>query len=269
MAIRLSRARAVWRKLAATRGRRGGDAHPGEGGRIPQGAASVRKNLRRMALATALAGVTLGGFVANAFESGRDWRLTEGGYTAAPPAFTRFCLDYPEECRADGGAGELHFTADLHVELEKVNRVVNRAIVPAAPDGGVDDWRLDAAQGDCNDYAVQKRHALLALGLAPHALSLAVVRTPSQEAHLVLTVRTDAGDFVLDNLHEHVLRWDGAGYTWIMRQSERNPMYWVDLVTSGSGHARPSGAGLRDQGPTSLPAAVNSATAPGAVAGRR
>ena len=218
----------------------------------------MRTNLRRMALVAAFAGPTLAGFVANA-DAARNWRLTEGGFTASPPAFTKFCFDYPDECRADGGVGDLHFTADLRVELEKINRAVNRAIVPVAPGAGFDVWRLDAAQGDCNAYAVQKRHALLALGFPPHALSLAVVRTPSDEAHLVLTVRTDAGDLVLDNLHEHVLRWDGAGYKWIMRQSEQNPKYWVELAAGGGA--------LRAQRSTSVPPTVDSATAPMTLAG--
>jgi hypothetical protein len=53
--------------------------------------------------------------------------------------------------------------------------------------------------GNCNDYAVTKRHELLSRGWPSRALLLAEVIVPSGERHLVVVVRVKQGDFVIDN----------------------------------------------------------------------
>ena len=55
------------------------------------------------------------------------------------------------------------------------------------------------------------------------------MQTPAGVGHLVLTVRTDRGDLVLDNRRPNVVAWQLTGYVWTMRQSERNPRYWVEI----------------------------------------
>ena len=42
-------------------------------------------------------------------------------------------------------------------------------------------------------------------------------------------MRTDQGDLVLDNLRSTIIAWQKTGYDFIMRQSEANPQFWVDL----------------------------------------
>ena len=49
-----------------------------------------------------------------------------------------------------------------------------------------------------------------------------------------LTVRTDRGDFVLDNMKPQIRRWDKTGYVFIKRQSQKNPQVWVALTKHGS-----------------------------------
>lgn len=51
-----------------------------------------------------------------------------------------------------------------------------------------------------------KRQVLIHLGLPEPALRIAVVLTPSFVRHAVLTVVTDEGNFVLDNLHDESSR---------------------------------------------------------------
>ena len=152
--------------------------------------------------------------------------MAEGAYVLPPISFTRFCLTYPGECV--GAGARVHVNAERMRILEEVNRSVNLAIAPRA-DAPFHDWRLGVSQGDCNNYAVQKRHELIAQGWPAGALALSVVKTRSGEGHLVVAVRTDRGDYVLDNLRSHVVDWRSAGYRWLMRQSERNPKYWVAL----------------------------------------
>jgi predicted transglutaminase-like cysteine proteinase len=43
-------------------------------------------------------------------------------------------------------------------------------------------------------------------------------------------VRTDKGDFILDNKRSEILRFADTPYTYIKRQSERNPLVWISLL---------------------------------------
>ena len=96
----------------------------------------------------------------------------------------------------------------LHV-LNAVNQSVNRAIRPRHDKGDV--WSVNVNSGDCEDYVLTKRARLIGSGVAPGALRIATVRTPSGEAHAVLVVRTDKGDFVLDNRKDAIKQWHETG----------------------------------------------------------
>jgi predicted transglutaminase-like cysteine proteinase len=45
----------------------------------------------------------------------------------------------------------------------------------------------------------------------------------------VLTVRTDKGDFILDNLTNAIRQWDQTVYVFLKRQSSDNPGRWVTI----------------------------------------
>ena len=49
------------------------------------------------------------------------------------------------------------------------------------------------------------------------------------EGHAVLTVKTDKGEFVLDNQNENVVAWTETGYRFVKRQSQGDPNVWVSL----------------------------------------
>jgi predicted transglutaminase-like cysteine proteinase len=155
--------------------------------------------------------------------------MREGGYALAPFSFVKFCLDYPGDCPKSAGAGRVRLTSGRLAELASVNRAVNNAIRPTPDASTFRYWKLNVSAGDCNSFAVEKRHELIGRGWPAAALALTVAKTPSGEGHLVVTVRTDQGDLVLDNLRSTIVPWQRTGYDWIMRQSERNPQFWVDL----------------------------------------
>ena len=151
-----------------------------------------------------------------------------------PFAHTLFCLREPEECRVRGKAfrpQSIALTKERRQDLLAINRDVNRAIAPQSytPAALRDTWSLAPKRGDCNDYAVTKRHQLLARGWPSRALLLAVVRTPRGEGHLVLVVRTAEGDFVLDNLRSDLAVWSQTGYEWLQIESPSNPQYWSTI----------------------------------------
>lgn len=114
--------------------------------------------------------------------------------------------------------------------VQRINREVNRAIrhrEDSAVYGRPDQWALgEAGVGDCEDYALAKRAALIQAGVPARALSIALVETRRGESHAVLLIDTDKGAMVLDNLSPWIRRWDQTPYTWIARQTPGDPLTW-------------------------------------------
>jgi predicted transglutaminase-like cysteine proteinase len=154
--------------------------------------------------------------------------LNEGGFTLAPMGFIRFCLQNPGDCAAIASA-PVTMTPERAAELEHVNAIVNSRITPRSDTAGQDVWSLDVTAGDCDDYAAQKRHELIARGWPASALLFAAVVTPRGENHLIVVARTDRGEVVLDNLRSQILPADRTGYHWIKMQSAQTPNYWVEV----------------------------------------
>ncbi len=147
----------------------------------------------------------------------------------APIAFLRFCITNEAQCRSGSRQSRLNLTIDTWRILQSVNASVNARIMPD-PGKGAYDWSADATAGNCNDYAVQKQKALLALGLPISAVSLTTAETQQGVGHLVVIVRTDRGDFVLDNLRPQIVAWNRTGYRWLKRQSFADPRKWVSIT---------------------------------------
>lgn len=156
--------------------------------------------------------------------------------TLAPMAFTIFCLKYKDECKPTTQrivfrGGRLKLTPERLAQLQEVNRNVNDSIRPEPNLEGLrgEKWLLHPASGDCNDYAVTKRHDLIAKGFPARSVLLSEVVVPWGEHHLVVVVRTTAGDLVLDNLTGHILPWSKKSYRWVRIQTPKNPYYWASL----------------------------------------
>ena len=116
--------------------------------------------------------------------------------------------------------------------LKRVNHSVNMSIIPTPKSYGAtleDRWTIAPEMGDCNDYAVTKRHVLLESGLSSRALRLSVVKTASGIGHLVLVVVTTKGDLVMDDLTEVILPWRSTNYHWLKIQSVTNSKFWYEI----------------------------------------
>jgi predicted transglutaminase-like cysteine proteinase len=155
--------------------------------------------------------------------------MREGGNALAPFPFVKFCLDYPNDCPKSAGPSRIRLTSERIAEMASVNRAVNHSIRPKPDTSALGYWKLNVDAGDCNTFAVQKRHELIERGWPAATLALTIVKTAWGEGHMVVTVRTDRGDLVLDNLRSNIVSWQTTGYEWIMRQSERDPQFWVEL----------------------------------------
>lgn len=157
--------------------------------------------------------------------------------TLAPMAFTIFCLKYEGECEPRPQqivfrGGRLKLTGERLAQLQEVNQRVNSAIRPEPNLEGLrgEKWLLHPTSGDCNDYAVTKRHDLIAKGFPARSVLLSEVVTTWGEHHLVVVVRTFSGDLVLDNLTGHILPWSKKSYRWVRIQMPKNPTYWASLA---------------------------------------
>jgi predicted transglutaminase-like cysteine proteinase len=180
--------------------------------------------------------------------------LTDGDFTAPPKAFLAFCETYPVQCVRSGEVETVALGDGSWNELTRVNRAVNRRISPKREAPGVDIWRLGVTKGDCDAYALEKRKELVDLGWPSAALTLTVVRIETGEAHLILTVRTDRGDFVLDNLRDAILAADEVGYQYLMRQSSVHPRLWVNIDGVSRGSTRMAQAAMTRDRDLSQPA---------------
>ena len=150
-----------------------------------------------------------------------------------------FCRRYADECRRDDFAAEpIVFEGAAKDLILRVNAAVNRAITPATDllQWGTEE-RWDFAEtgvGDCEDYVLLKQRWLVSAGLPRQALLVTVVTDLAGDGHAVLTVHTDRGDYILDNMNDDVKLWREMPYGFVKRQSRFVSNEWVSLNGGGA-----------------------------------
>jgi len=157
------------------------------------------------------------------------------GNVARPPiGWTDFCAQLPREC--DGRpleARDVVLSQKAWKDLERINKWVNDAIKPMTDMdhwGVIERWSYpDDGYGDCEDYVLLKRRMLMQAGWPRQALLITVVRDLKGEGHAVLTVKTDKGEYILDNQEEQILLWSDTSYRYVKRQSQTDQNVWVSL----------------------------------------
>ena len=156
------------------------------------------------------------------------------GDTLPPIGYVNFCQEHRADCRPGPRfADRIQLTPAKFGQIEEVNTAVNTEIAPDTDldlYGKPEYWTYPTTKGDCEDYVLLKRRILIERGFPESTLLITVVRDENDEGHAVLTVRTDRGDFILDNKRREVMRWVDTPYTFIKRQSERNPLVWISLL---------------------------------------
>jgi predicted transglutaminase-like cysteine proteinase len=159
---------------------------------------------------------------------------TVGDPTRAPIGWVEFCIEYKNECTTKPSAPrDIVLTSKTWDDLLKVNSWVNETIKPITDMdhwGVVERWNFgEDGYGDCEDYALLKRKMLIQAGWPREALLMTVVRDKKGEGHAVLTVKTNRGEFILDNQETEVLAWNKTGYKFVKRQSQSDQNVWVGL----------------------------------------
>jgi predicted transglutaminase-like cysteine proteinase len=174
-------------------------------------------------------GFSLGPALASPMEIGRQ--------TSQPIGHFKFCEANPAECsiRTSNPKPE-KMTKALWSRIVSVNSAVNAAVKPMSDADlyGEDEyWTYPTkGAGDCEEYVLEKQRELRNAGFAMSNLLITVLRQRNGEGHAVLTVRTDKGDFILDNLKDQVVEWHETTYTYLKIQSSRDSGRWVSITNA-------------------------------------
>jgi predicted transglutaminase-like cysteine proteinase len=168
--------------------------------------------------------------------------VTTGEPTRPPLGWVEFCAEQPLECKVAARAPrDVVLSSKAWTDLVRINRWVNDNVTPMTDLehwGVVEKWSYpDDGYGDCEDYVLLKRRMLMESGWPREALLVTVVREKNGNGHAVLTVKTDKGEFILDNQEEKILLWSETSYRYVKRQSQSDPNRWVSL-----GDPRPTAA---------------------------
>ena len=195
---------------------------------------SVVKALLRRGAAAGLLALAVQAMPTASMAEERPLFITLGESTRAPIGWIEFCVEYDPECKTKPSQPrDLMLSTSAWKTLDRVNLWVNTHIKPMTDMdhwGVVERWNYpDDGNGDCEDYVLLKRRMLMQAGWPREALLITVVRDKRGDGHAVLTVKTNRGEFILDNQESQVLAWNKTGYRFVKRQSQSDPNVWVTL----------------------------------------
>lgn len=168
-----------------------------------------------------------------------------GASTSPPIGFVQFCRDSPQDCEnRQVSRTAIPLNEGSWRTIVKINADVNREIVAVTDQdhwGMPEHWSYPTdGKGDCEDFVLEKRRRLIKAGFPAQTLLITVVRDQKGDGHAILTVKTDRGDFTLDNQVGKILAWKDTGYRYIKRQSDENPARWVSLGGMDTGNVAAS-----------------------------
>lgn len=160
--------------------------------------------------------------------------IAMGSITSPPIGWVQFCQENAQDCVSRTSApATITLNETSWRKIVRINADVNREVIAMTDQeqwGTPENWSYPTTgKGDCEDYVLEKRRRLVEAGFPLNALLITVVRDLKGDGHAVLTVKTDRGDFVLDNQAGKIVAWKETGYRFIKRQSDENPMRWVSL----------------------------------------
>jgi predicted transglutaminase-like cysteine proteinase len=164
--------------------------------------------------------------------------MKTGSVTSQPIGHYEFCKAHISECNVrTADRNPVRLTTGLWKYVLGVNASVNGAVRPMNDIDiyGKDEvWTYPGNVGDCEDFVLEKRRQLMVAGIAASNLLITVVRKWNGEGHAVLTLRTDKGDFVLDNLRDDIRPWTATGYNFLKRQATFHSGKWVTISEPGT-----------------------------------
>jgi len=188
--------------------------------------------MRTVAITLFLLLVLVGGPRASASEIhqlGAAWIPIADRNAQPTAAWNEFCERSPSECAINPAEPA---TIQLDERVWNAIVAINTTVMPQEDIhhwGVVDRWDYpNDGYGDCEDYQILKRRLLVEAGLPRRALRMVVVLDELGQGHAVMAVRTDRGDFILDNKRDAILAWHQTGYVYIKSEGSQN-LAWVAL----------------------------------------
>lgn len=160
--------------------------------------------------------------------------MSVGDLTSQPIGHYEFCQRLPEECAIRPvDRSKLRMDVSIKALVASVNVTINQQVRPMSDleiYGRDEYWTYPTSGlGDCEDYALEKRRQLAEAGISLSNLLITVVRKEDGEGHAVLTVRTEGGDYILDNLNDEMKLWSETSYRFLKRQDSSHTGRWVTL----------------------------------------
>lgn len=157
-------------------------------------------------------------------------------FEAPPPGgAVDLCVRFKWACSSQRGTPPVP-KATLTL-ARKINSSINRT-VPQIEDarqyGQRDFWSLPTERGgDCEDFALLKKAALMQEGISPGNLLIATVLDRNRNNHAVLILRTTAGDYVLDSATSQIRLWSQTRYSFLKIQDPNAPNRWRAVLAGG------------------------------------
>jgi predicted transglutaminase-like cysteine proteinase len=160
--------------------------------------------------------------------------ISVGHAALTPYGWADFCQRYAGECHPGRReARDAQLDPETWSAIRRVNLLVNSMVKPMSDldhYSVVDRWDLPTdGYGDCEDYVLLKRKLLLEEGLPRSSLLVTVVKDENGDGHAILTVKTDKGEFILDNMRDAIHAWDEVPYRFVKRQSQEDEDTWVQI----------------------------------------
>lgn len=164
--------------------------------------------------------------------------------TGATPSYSTYRLTVAPQAYLQGyepaASAPLMDEAQLAHAIKHVNKQVNHAVIEMTDRDamGVDEYwtRLGTSPhpvGDCEDIAIEKRIRLTEAGFPAARLFYAVAYVRGLGLHTILIARMADGDYVLDSLSPHIVKWQAlTSYTWLRHQMPGQPMEWRRMDVS-------------------------------------
>lgn len=166
--------------------------------------------------------------------AGSNTIMKIGSRTSQPIGHYEYCQSNGIDCSIKSHSiSPPTLTRKRWQEMVETNAETNFSIKPITDlefYGVEEHWTFPSTHGDCEDYVLLKRHKLMKMGWPASALLVTVVRQKSGDGHAVLTVRTNRGDYILDNLNDRIEAWNNTEYTYLKRVSPRNSGWWEEII---------------------------------------
>ena len=190
-------------------------------------------------------------FCTGSASAGQQAIMETTGLTSQPIGHYEYCQTNRSDCRIKARSMKpMVLTRERWSEMVETNAYANATVTPVTDMdyfGVPEIWSMPEAYGDCEDYALLKRRMLMEKGWPASVLLVTVVRQPNGDGHAVLTVRTDRGDFILDNLNERVMPWNKTEYRFLKRQAAAHSGKWEGIADRRNGKALVSAVGSVNQ----------------------